>query len=46
MLEDWILKRIEVEKSKENLGGADLSNTKLIKAKLNNANLSDADLSD
>ena len=46
MLADWISKRIEVEKSKENLSGADLSDTKLIKAKLNNANLSDADLSD
>ncbi len=46
MLEDWILKRIEVEKSKENLSGADLSDAKLIKAKLSNANLSSADLSD
>tara|TARA_Y100001936_G_C15796144_1_gene519053 strand:- start:177 stop:587 length:411 start_codon:yes stop_codon:yes gene_type:complete len=44
MLEEWILKKKEIEKSKNNLKGADLCNAKLMKAKLNEACLEDADL--
>ena len=44
MLEDWILKKKEIEKSKNNLKGADLCNAKLMQANLNEACLENADL--
>ncbi|MEK9628918.1 MAG: pentapeptide repeat-containing protein [Nitrospinota bacterium] len=44
MLEEWILKKIEIEKSKDNLKGADLCNAKLMQAQLKGACLEDADL--
>lgn len=44
MLEEWILKKKEIEKSKNNLKGADLCSAKLMQAKLNGACLVDADL--
>ena len=44
MLEDWILRKKEIEASKNNLQGADLCNAKLMQAKLNGASLEDADL--
>ena len=44
MLEEWILKKKEIEKSKNNLKGVDLCNAKLMQAKLNEACLEDADL--
>jgi len=44
MLEDWILRKKEIEDSKNNLRGADLCNAKLMQAKLNGASLEDADL--
>ena len=45
MLEEWIIKRKEIEDSKDNLQGMDLSYAKLMKANLRNADLSEADLS-
>ena len=44
MLEEWILKKKEIENSKNDLKGADLCNAKLMQAKLNGACLEDADL--
>ena len=44
MLEDWILRKKEIEDSKDSLQGADLCNAKLMQAKLNGACLEDADL--
>ena len=44
MLEDWILRKKEIEDSKKSLQGADLCNAKLMQAKLNGASLEDADL--
>ncbi len=44
MLEDWILRKKEIEASKNSLQGADLCNAKLMQAKLNGACLEDADL--
>ena len=44
MLEDWILKKKEVEASKSKLRGIDLSNAKLMGAKLDGADLTQADL--
>ena len=44
MLEEWVLKKKEIEKSKDNLKGADLCNAKLMQANLNEACLEDADL--
>ena len=44
MLEDWILKKKEIEDSKNSLQGADLCNAKLMQAKLDGASLEDADL--
>ena len=44
MLEDWILKKKEIENSKDQLKGADLCNAKLMQAKLKGACLEDADL--
>ena len=44
MLEDWILKKKEIEDSKNSLQGADLCNAKLMQAKLDDASLEDADL--
>ena len=44
MLEDWILRKKEIEDSKHSLQGADLCNAKLMQAKLNGASLEDADL--
>jgi len=44
MLEDWILRKKEIEDSKNSLQGADLCNAKLMQAKLNDACLEDADL--
>ena len=44
MLEEWVLKKKEIEKAKNNLKGADLCNAKLMQAKLNGACLKDADL--
>ena len=44
MLEDWILRKKEIEDSKERLQGADLCNAKLMQAKLGYAQLVDADL--
>jgi uncharacterized protein YjbI with pentapeptide repeats len=44
MLEDWILRKKEIEDSKNNLQGADLCNAKLMQAKLDGASLEDADL--
>ena len=44
MLEDWILRKKQIEDSKNNLQGADLCNAKLMQAKLNGASLEDADL--
>ena len=45
MLEEWILKKKEIEISKNNLKGADLCNAKLMQAKLSGACLEGADLS-
>ena len=44
MLEDWVLRKKEIEDSKNSLQGADLCNAKLMQAKLNGASLEDADL--
>ena len=44
MLEDWILRKKEIEDSKDSLQGADLCNAKLMQAKLDCAKLEDADL--
>ena len=44
MLEEWILKKKEIEKSKNDLKGADLCNAKLMQANLNKACLENADL--
>lgn len=44
MLEDWLLRKKEIEDSKDNLQGADLCNAKLMEAKLNDAHLEEADL--
>ena len=44
MLEDWILRKKEIEDSKDKLQGADLCNAKLMQAKLGYAQLEDADL--
>ena len=44
MLEDWILRKKEIEDSKNSLQGADLCNAKLMQAKLKGACLEDADL--
>ena len=44
MLEDWILRKKQIEDSKNNLQGADLCNAKLMQAKLKGACLEDADL--
>lgn len=44
MLEDWILRKKEIEDSKDSLQGADLCNAKLMQAKLKGACLEDADL--
>jgi uncharacterized protein YjbI with pentapeptide repeats len=44
MLEDWLLKKKEIEDSKDTLNGADLCNAKLMEAKLSYANLEEADL--
>lgn len=44
MLEDWILRKKEIEDSKDNLQGVDLCNAKLMKAKLGCAQLENADL--
>ena len=44
MLEDWVLRKKEIEDSKDRLQGADLCNAKLMQAKLNGASLQDADL--
>ena len=44
MLEDWIIRKKEIEDSKNSLQGADLCNAKLMQAKLGGASLEDADL--
>jgi uncharacterized protein YjbI with pentapeptide repeats len=44
MLEDWLLKKKEIEDSKDMQNGADLCNAKLMEAKLSGANLEEADL--
>ena len=44
MLEDWIIRKKEIEDSKNSLQGADLCNAKLMQAKLDGASLEDADL--
>ena len=44
MLEDWILRKKQIEDSKNSLQGADLCNAKLMQAKLKGACLEDADL--
>ena len=44
MLEEWLLKKKEIEDSKDTLNGADLCNAKLMEAKLSDANLEEADL--
>ena len=44
MLEEWILKKKEVEDSKAYLRGVDLCNAKLMAAKLSGADLAKADL--
>lgn len=44
MLEDWLLRKKEIEDTKDTLQGADLCNAKLMEAKLSNAQLEDADL--
>ncbi len=44
MLEEWIIKKKEIEESKHNLEGADLCNAKLMRAQLDGANLAHADL--
>ncbi|MBT5471459.1 MAG: pentapeptide repeat-containing protein [Nitrospina sp.] len=44
MLEDWILRKKEIEDSKDKLKGADLCNAKLMQAKLKGASLENADL--
>ena len=44
MLEEWILKKKEIENSKNKLKGADLCSAKLMQAKLKGACLEDADL--
>ncbi len=44
MIEDWLLKKKEIEDSKGQLQGADLSNAKLMQAELKGARLENADL--
>ena len=44
MLEDWVLRKKEIEDSKDSLQGADLCNAKLMQAKLDCAKLENADL--
>ncbi len=44
MLEDWLLRKKEIEGTKDTLQGADLCNAKLMEAKLSNAQLEEADL--
>ena len=44
MLEDWILRKKQIEDSKNSLQGADLCNAKLMQAKLKGACLEGADL--
>jgi len=44
MLEDWLLRKKEIEDSKDKLHGADLCNAKLMEAKLSGAQLEEADL--
>jgi uncharacterized protein YjbI with pentapeptide repeats len=44
MIEDWLLKKTEIENSKDTLQGADLCNAKLMEAKLSDAHLEEADL--
>jgi uncharacterized protein YjbI with pentapeptide repeats len=44
MLEEWLLKKKEIEDSKDTLNGADLCYAKLMEAKLSDANLEEADL--
>ena len=44
MLEDWILRKKQIEDSKNSLKGADLCSAKLMQAKLKGACLEDADL--
>ena len=44
MLEDWVLRKKEIEESKDSLQGADLCNAKLMKARLDYAQLEGADL--
>ena len=44
MLEDWLLRKKEIEDSKDTLHGADLCNAKLMEAKLSDAHLEEADL--
>ena len=46
MLEDWILRKKEVEASKSKLRGIDLSKSSLVEADLTQAVLSEANLSD
>ena len=44
MLEDWILRKKQIEDSKNSLKGEDICNDKLMQAKLKGACLEDADL--
>ncbi len=44
MLEDWLLRKKEIEDSKDKLQGADLCNAKLMQAMLKDAQLEEADL--
>jgi uncharacterized protein YjbI with pentapeptide repeats len=44
MLEEWLLKKKEIESSKDTLNGADLCYAKLMGANLSDANLEEADL--
>ena len=44
MIEDWLLRKKEIEESKGKLHGVDLCNAKLMEAKLSGAQLEKADL--